>query len=77
MPDSVIAKISEISGASFQWIKTGVGDRYQIGVVAEAQAAYPAKSDEEILLSVWRKLGLAERAKVLEIAKLYAGEREG
>lgn len=34
-------------------------------------------TEEQLLLILFRKLGQAEREKVIEIARLYAGERDG
>lgn len=55
------------------------GDAKLLDQVRDAAGEYAAKGspEEQQLLITFRKLGRAEQEKVLEIARLYAGEREG
>jgi transcriptional regulator with XRE-family HTH domain len=62
-----------------EWIDTGKGEMLAQPVVAEQQEGYARQllsREEDYLIRTFRKLHLAEKEKVIEIAELYSGVKE-
>lgn len=74
-----IEKLCQILNINSVWLLTGKGPMHASPGVAEKQEAYtkqPLTEDEIYLLRIYRKLHLAEKDKVIEIAELYSGVKE-
>jgi hypothetical protein len=79
IPEGNIALIAVKRGVTFDWLMTGEGEMLLLYGVAENQEEYAGRllsEDEDYLLRTFRKLHLAEKEKVIEIAELYSGVKE-
>jgi hypothetical protein len=73
---AILSKCPEIRA---DWLRTGEGDMFQPSLVAEEEGIYtkqPLTAEELYLVRTFRKLRLAEKEKVIEIAELYSGVKE-
>jgi transcriptional regulator with XRE-family HTH domain len=75
----VVGKVAKTLGVSIENILFGESFVEVPHEIAEAQERYAGQllsEDEDYLLRTYRKLHLAEKEKVIEIAELYSGVKE-